>query len=515
MAHQSCGSEWSWSSAADVNVRLSPRSMELTRMRLDRVLPVQRHRGVQHRPALLQADGRRIAPSAGEVDAHRRRDPHHLIMQDSRGARSRRQRNAARHLLGHAPTRDLAHDLGSRGKQARMVDARDERGERLESTCPRGRTRAQDGKRVGNGVVYGADAPDGQVPLPVRLEVVVKTVGYCGPILLAYRHADESGLLRKPDRHGTLARHAREDVRAAKAHARRKPATLDQSSASANRRIGAAVERKGARCLHFCADARAERMGRGRWRRFRHPGEQLAAGAHVEELAERQHVHVKRRPAECPIQTPIALPYKRVREMLVHVEARSCREPAPVLARKRKHRLAERRVEGKYARIHRDASKTIHRSGGGRLGGRRLLEKIDDRAARVRHRFVAGHHVHAVAGAFCHLREPRHPSKTGTREIDAGGIHRDQHVAGKDEQLSASRNRQTIGLAHDEVEECERTSLLRNTRQRGERLAHGRVCRRAAAVAARMAHEDAAPLEGILPFRATFKLHQHVQRGTE
>ena len=33
MAHQSCGSEWSWSSAADVNVRLSPRSMELTRMR--------------------------------------------------------------------------------------------------------------------------------------------------------------------------------------------------------------------------------------------------------------------------------------------------------------------------------------------------------------------------------------------------------------------------------------------------------------------------------------------------
>ena len=120
-----------------------------------------------------------------------------------------------------------------------------------------------------------------------------------------------------------------------------------------------------------------------------------------------------------------------------------------------------------------------------------------------------------MAGALGHLREPRHSGKAGTREVDAGGIHRDQHVAGKNEQLSAGRNRQTIRLAHDEVEEGERTPLLGNARQRRERLAHRGVCGRAAAVPARMAHEDAASLEGILPFRATLKLHQHVQRGAK
>ena len=120
-----------------------------------------------------------------------------------------------------------------------------------------------------------------------------------------------------------------------------------------------------------------------------------------------------------------------------------------------------------------------------------------------------------MTGTLGHLREPRHSREAGAREVDTGGIHRRQHVAGEDEKLSASGRRQPVRLAHDKVEEGERTPLLRDARQRRERLSHSRVGGRTAAVPARMAHKDTPTLERIAILRATAKFHQNVQRGTQ
>ena len=206
-----------------------------------------------------------------------------------------------------------------------MVDARNQRGERLEIPRPRRRPLPQYGKRVRHGVIGRSYAPDGLVPLPVRLEVVVKAIGDSCPILLAYWHANEPGLLRKTDRHAALARNAGKDVRAGKMCARREPAALHQSAISANRSIRTASEHERPGIWHVCAHARTECMDRGCWGGFRQAGEQLAAGTHMEKLAERQHVHVKRRPAESARQPRLAPPYERIGQMLIHVKAWSRR----------------------------------------------------------------------------------------------------------------------------------------------------------------------------------------------
>ena len=173
------------------------------RHRLDGILSVQRHGGVDHGAALLETDRRRIAPATREIDADGRGHPHNLVFENRRRLRFRRFLVAARNGFGHANAIHLAENRRSHRQHPRVIDLRDER--------PKGGLRGfrpgtsrQYVERVGDDVVKCAHLPELRIPLAIRLEVVVQRVGDGRPIGLANWQTDESRLLRQGNRHGAV-----------------------------------------------------------------------------------------------------------------------------------------------------------------------------------------------------------------------------------------------------------------------------------------------------------------------